>query len=284
MCNSGAEANENALKIASFETGRNKILCIRKSFHGRTSAAVAATYNTKIQSPINKRHYVDFISMNDLGTAYSVLKKHQTAAVLIEGIQGVGGLNQPDNDFLKGLLAICQSTRTLLILDEVQSGYGRTGKFFAHQWANIQPHIITTGKGMGNGFPIAGVLIHPNIKPWHGELGTTFGGNHLACVAGRTVLDVIAAENLMENALVQGQVLKDALETFEAVKAIKGKGLMLGITLATDAAASIRARLLYEQKIFTDATTDPTTLRLLPPLSIGKKEVDYFLQGLARVV
>ena len=230
LCNSGAEANENALKLASFVTGRKKIIAFKKAFHGRTSGAVAATDNPKIVAPFNAGHDIVFVPIND-EQAFAEALDDQVAAVIIEGIQGVGGIHVPDDSFLQLLETKCKSNGSLLILDEIQSGYGRTGKFFAHQYAGIKPDLITTAKGMGNGFPIGGVLIHPDVKPWSGMLGTTFGGNYLACAAALAVLEVIENEKLIENASKLGEQLINQLNKFSAVPNVRGRGLMLGFDL-----------------------------------------------------
>ncbi|MCB0844651.1 MAG: aspartate aminotransferase family protein [Bacteroidetes bacterium] len=283
LCNSGAEAIENALKLASFQTDRKGIIAFEKAFHGRTSAAVAATDNAKIQAPVNRDHVVEKIGWNDLESLEKHLKTENFAAVIIEGVQGIGGIFVPEPEFLKKASELCKKYGTVFILDEIQSGYGRTGKFFAHQYADIKPDLITVAKGMGNGFPIGGVLISPDFKPWHGMLGTTFGGNHLACVAGIAVLDVIKAENLIEKAAKAGDYLIKQLAEIEGIKEVRGMGLMLGIEL-TGSAKSVREKLLFGHHIFTGSASDPNVLRLLPPMCIEPKEIDHFLDALRQTL
>ena len=278
LCNSGAEANENALKLASFYTGKSRVIAFREAFHGRTSGAVAATDNPAIQAPFNKGHQVTFLPLNNITALEAELAKGDVAAVIIEGILGVAGIIAPENNFLKQLSTLCRQQKTPLILDEVQSGYGRTGQFFAHQAAEIRPDLITLAKGMGNGFPIGGLLISPNFEPKKGMLGTTFGGNHLACAAAIAVLDVIKEESLVKNALKMGNYLKEQLAKIEPIKEIRGRGLMLGIPLAAKY-ASLRDQLLFESHIFTGGAKN-NTIRLLPPLSISKIEIDHFISEL----
>ena len=278
LCNSGAEANENALKLASFYTGKSRVIAFREAFHGRTSGAVAATDNPAIQAPFNKGHQVTFLPLNNITALEEELAKGDVAAVIIEGILGVAGIIAPENNFLKQLSALCHQQKTPLILDEVQSGYGRTGQFFAHQAAEIRPDLITLAKGMGNGFPIGGLLISPKFEPKKGMLGTTFGGNHLACAAAIAVLDVIKDESLVKNALKMGNYLKNQLARIEPIKEIRGRGLMLGIPLAAKY-ASLRDQLLFESHIFTGGAKN-NTIRLLPPLSISKIEIDHFISEL----
>lgn len=277
LCNSGAEANENALKLASFVTGRKKIIAFKNAFHGRTSGAVAATDNPKIVAPFNTGHEIVFVPLND-ETAFNDAFDSSVAAVIIEGIQGVGGIQLPNESFLQFLEKKCKANGSLLILDEIQSGYGRTGKFFAHQFANIRPDLITIAKGMGNGFPIGGVLIHPTIKPWAGMLGTTFGGNYLACAAGLAVLEVIEMEKLQQNATEVGDFLLTSLKKFSTLTSIRGKGLMIGIDLPEDK-KSVRTNLLFQHAIFT-GEAKPNTIRLLPSLSLTKTEAGIFLTAL----
>jgi acetylornithine/N-succinyldiaminopimelate aminotransferase len=277
LCNSGAEANENALKLASFVTGRKKIIAFKKAFHGRTSGAVAATDNPKIVAPFNAGHEIVFVPMND-EAAFNAVLDNTVAAVIIEGIQGVGGIQLPEDAFLQFLEKRCNENGSLLILDEIQSGYGRTGKFFAHQYANITPHLITMAKGMGNGFPIGGVLIHPDIKPWSGMLGTTFGGNYLAAVAGLAVLEVIEKEQLLDNALAIGNFWKEELKQFSAVE----EGLMIGIDLP-ESLKTVRHDLLFKHKIFT-GEAKPNTIRLLPSLAVSKSEAIIFIDALKALI
>jgi len=282
LVNSGAEANENALKLASFHTGRRKVIAFNKSFHGRTSAAVRVTDNPKIVAPINEGFEVEFPALNDIKAVRKSLKKRDVCAVIIEGIQGVGGIRVPDPDFLRELSAECQATGTMLILDEVQSGYGRSGKFFAHQYAGIRPDLITIAKGMGNGFPIGGVLISPVFEASYGMLGTTFGGNHLACTAAIAVLDIIKVEHLLENANKIGLYLMEELKKIPLIKEVRGLGLMIGIEF-DQPAKEIRSRLLFEKKIFTGAS-GTNIIRLLPPLCLSKSDADSFLANFKEVI
>ncbi|MEM9337354.1 MAG: aminotransferase class III-fold pyridoxal phosphate-dependent enzyme [Bacteroidota bacterium] len=282
LCNSGAEAVENALKLASFHTGRKKIIAFEKGFHGRTSLAVAATDNAKIVAPANETDNIIRLPLNDLQAVEEVLDE-TIAGVIIEGILGYSGIYEPDQDFLQGVEKLCREHGAQLISDEIQSGYGRSGRFFAHQHMGVKPDLITMAKGMGNGFPIGGVLISPDIAPWPGMLGTTFGGNPLACAAGLAVLEVMEAEKLIENADLQGKYLMEQLKGVEGVKEIRGKGLMIGIELETPA-APLRKQLLLEYKIFTGSASNANTLRVLPPLSIKKEEIDQFLAALNQVI
>lgn len=279
LCNSGAEANENAMKLASFQTGRKKVIAFGKSFHGRTSLAVAATDDAKIVAPVNATENILFLPFNDEAAIEKAMNE-EVCAVIIEGIQGVGGVNIPDVKFLQKIKALCEKHGALLILDEVQSGYGRSGKFFAHQHAQIRPDIITTAKGMGNGFPIAGVLIHPNIKARMGMLGTTFGGAYLACAAGIAVLEVIKKENLIKNAEEMGNYLVEELKKIDGIKEIRSQGLMIGIQLEIPC-ADVRNELLHKHKIFTGSSSEKHTLRILPALNISKVEIDQFLAAFA---
>ncbi len=285
LCNSGAEANENALKLASFHTGRKKVIAFRGAFHGRTSAAVAVTDNPAIQAPINETDNVVFLPFNDINAFRVALEMHgpELAAVIVEGMQGVGGVQVPDKAFLEAIAAGCELVGALLILDEVQTGYGRTGKFFAHQHAGIQPDIITIAKGMGNGFPIGGVLINPKIEAKHGLLGTTFGGNYLACVAALAVLEVMEEEQLIRNAQQIGDRLIQELRQLPGVREVRGEGLMIGVELE-ESCAGIRKQLLTEYGIFTGSSSDKNTLRLLPPLCIGMREVETFLTAFESIL
>jgi Ornithine/acetylornithine aminotransferase len=278
LCNSGAEANENALKLASFHTGKKRVIAFKEAFHGRTSGAVAVTDNPAIQSPFNSGHEVTFVPLNDIGAVKSEIDKGDVGAVIIEGIQGVAGIFVPEPLFLEELVTLCNQHNAVLILDEIQSGYGRTGKFFAHQSAGIQPDLITMAKGMGNGFPIGGVLISPKFEAKKGMLGTTFGGNHLACVAAIAVLDVMKRESLVENAEEIGIYLEKELSEIDGVKEVRGRGLMLGIEFLPEFSA-VRNRLLFENRIFTGGAKN-NVMRLLPPLSISKEEADLFLAAL----
>ena len=278
LCNSGAEANENALKLASFVNGRKKVIAFEKAFHGRTSGAVAATDNPKIVAPFNAGHEIVFLPLNDEQAFLQTINK-EVSSVIIEGIQGVGGIHFPSPSFLQLLSKKCKEVGALLILDEVQSGYGRTGKFFAHQFSDITADLITIAKGMGNGFPIGGVLIHPDIKPWSGMLGTTFGGNYLACAAGLSVLEVIDQENLMQNSTDLGKYWIDQLKSFPAIIEVRGEGLMIGFDLP-DEFTSLRKDLLFKHHMFT-GEAKPNTIRLLPSLALSKQEADLFLESLA---
>jgi len=278
LCNSGAEANENALKLASFVTGRKKVIAFKKAFHGRTSGAVAATDNPKIVAPFNAGHDIIFLPLNDEKAFAEAINK-DIAAVIIEGIQGVGGIQLPDDSFLKFISVKCKEVGALLILDEVQSGYGRSGKFFAHQYAGIEADLITIAKGMGNGFPVGGLLIHPDIKPWSGMLGTTFGGNYLACAAALSVLEVIEQEDLMTNAATLGDYWMEQLRSFDSIKEVRGTGLMIGFDLP-DSLTSLRKDLLFKHHIFT-GEAKPNTVRLLPSLALTKTEADILLEALS---
>ncbi|WP_417559158.1 aspartate aminotransferase family protein [Mesoflavibacter zeaxanthinifaciens] len=279
LCNSGAEANENALKLASFHNGKDKVLAFKNSFHGRTSAAVAATDNPKIVAPINAQQDVDFVELGDLITVENILKANQTCAVIIECIQGVGGLDESSTEFYQGLEALCKKYKTILIADEVQSGFGRTGDFFAFQKHNISPNIISIAKGMGNGFPVGGILIHPNIKPSFGLLGTTFGGNHLACAASLSVLEVLEEEKLLENANEISVYFIERAKELPSLKNIKGRGLMLGLEFNFPV-SELRKQLIHKHHMFTGSAKNPNLLRILPPLTIQKKHIDDFFEAL----
>jgi acetylornithine/N-succinyldiaminopimelate aminotransferase len=277
LCNSGAEANENALKLASFVTGRKKVIAFKNAFHGRTSGAVAATDNPKIVAPFNAGHEIVFVPLNDEAAVTAALNK-DVAAIIIEGIQGVGGIQLPTDSFLKFLKKKCDDNGSLLILDEIQSGYGRSGKFFSHQFADVKAHVITTAKGMGNGFPVGGVLIHPDIKPWNGMLGTTFGGNYLSSVASLAVLEVMESEKLIENAATQGEYLLTELRKINRIGNVRGRGLMVGFDLPEDK-KSVRTDLLKKHRIFT-GEAKPNVIRLLPSLAVKRDELDIFLNAL----
>lgn len=284
LCNSGAEANENALKMASFATGKDAFITFKGAFHGRTSGVVAITDNPKIVAPFNSHHKVHFLSFGDIEGAEELLINGQVAGIIIEGIQGVNGIQVPDPEFVLGLADLCKKYKAKLILDEVQSGYGRTGRFFAHQWIEgLRPDLITIAKGMGNGFPIGGVLIHPDFKASYGLLGTTFGGNHLACAAGLAVLEVIEKERLMENALNQGTWVMEELSKIESITAIRGKGLMIGIDLDREA-GPVRSELVHKFRIFTGSAAGKHTIRLLPPLTIDAKALHLFIDSLHAVL
>ena len=277
LCNSGAEANENALKVASFHTGKAKVLAFRKAFHGRTSGAVAATDNPKIQSAFNATDNIVFVPLNDLEAVERELSKGDFAAVIIEGIQGVAGIYEPTTEFLNGLRRLCDRHGCALILDEIQSGYGRTGRFFAHQHHGVRADIITTAKGMGNGFPIGGVLISPSIKASYSMLGTTFGGNHLACTAALAVLDIIENEHLVENAARIGDYFAEALSRDKAVKEYRGRGLMIGLELKEEY-VGLRDRLLFEKRFFTGAA-GAQVIRLLPSLTVSRQTAEAFVKA-----
>lgn len=286
LVNSGAEANENALKLASFHTGRKRILAASKAFHGRTSLAVEATDNPKIVAPVNANGHVQFLPLNDLEAFQSELAKGDVAAVIVECIQGVGGIRLATSEFMQGLRKACSENGTVLICDEIQCGYGRSGKFFAHQHTGVRPDIITCAKGIGNGFPMGAVLISPQFKAVFGQLGTTFGGNHLACAAALAVLDVIKEEHLVENAASVGSYLLAQLKTLAAetpsIVDVRGEGLMIGIEFS-DSIKTLRTRLVKEQHVFTGAAST-NILRLLPPLSLTKAEADDFLSRLKQVL
>ena len=282
LINSGAEANENALKLASFHNGRRKVIAFRKAFHGRTSMAVGVTDIPAYQAPVNAGAEVVFLPFNDLDAAEEALKPEDVSSVIVEGIQGVGGIQVPDPEFLQGLSRACKATGTVLILDEIQSGYGRSGKFFAHQYAGIRPDIVTIAKGMGNGFPIAGVMIGPEFRPVYGQLGTTFGGNHLACAAAIAVLDIMKEENLIELAHTVGNYLAEELREFPQIKEVRGHGLMIGLEFE-QSIKELRNRLLFEEKVFT-GVTGTNVFRLLPPLCLGMQEAEEFLKQFKRVL
>lgn len=276
LINSGAEANENALKLASFYNGRTRVISFNKAFHGRTSLAVEVTNNPKIIAPINDNNHVTYLELNDIEAVKAELSKGDVCAVIIEGIQGVGGIKVPTNEFMQQLREACTQTGTILVLDEIQSGYGRSGKFFAHQHAGIRPDIITVAKGIGNGFPMGGVLISPMFTPVYGQLGTTFGGNHLACAAAIAVLDVMKQENLVDNAAKVGTYLLEQLKQFPQIKEVRGEGLMIGLEFA-EPIKELRTKLLFEQKVFT-GVSGTNVLRLLPPLCLTMDEADDFLE------
>ncbi|WP_346855273.1 aspartate aminotransferase family protein [uncultured Draconibacterium sp.] len=282
LCNSGAEANENAIKLASFITGKKKIISYKKGFHGRTSAAVSITDNPKIIAPVNETSNAVILPFNDIDATEEALKNGDVAAVIVEGIQGIGGIHVPDEGFLLALKKLCEKYVAALILDEIQSGYGRSGKFFAYQYSDVKPDIITMAKGMGNGFPIGGVLIQPEIEPWFGMLGTTFGGNHLACAAAIAVLDVIEQEKLVENAQKVGSYLMEKLAAMNGDFEIRGKGLMIGMEFKSPI-KEIRQKLLNEYGIFT-GVSGLNIIRLLPPLSLSIEQADEFLDAFADVL
>lgn len=283
LCNSGAEANENAMKLASFATGRSKILAFGKAFHGRTSGAVAATDNPAIQAPFNKTDNVTFVPLNDIEATRKALSTGEYAAVIIEGIQGVSGIHEPTAEFIRFLNKVCKMTGTLLIIDEIQSGYGRSGKFFAHQYAGIKADIITCAKGIANGFPMGAVLISPAIEAKKGMLGTTFGGNHLACAAAIAVLDVMEEENLVDNAARVGKHLITELWKIDKVKDVRGKGLMIGLEVEGFTGSELRKKLLFGHHIFTGGAGQ-YTVRLLPALSLSMEEADHFLNEFKKAI
>ena len=284
LCNSGTEANENALKLASFYNQRKKLISFKKGFHGRTSGALGVTDNPDIKSVLNKNTDVIFLPLNDFKNFEQTINNKEFCAVIVEGIQGIGGVHIPEPKFLKHIAELCRHHDTVLILDEVQSGYGRSGKFFAHQYAGIQPDIITTAKGMGNGFPIGGVLIHPKFQARHGMLGTTFGGNYLACTAGLAVLEIIEMESLVQNARDTGKYIMEQLQLLNGkIKEVRGIGLLIGIEF-TFPGNELRQKLLSEYHIITGASSEKNTIRILPPLNIKHKEADIFLHSLEELL
>lgn len=283
LCNSGAEANENAMKLASFATGRSRILAFSHAFHGRTSGAVAATDNPAIQAPFNKTDNVTFIPLNDAQAMREALSSKEYAAAIIEGIQGVAGIHEAATDFMHQLEEKCMETGTLLILDEIQSGYGRSGKFFAHQHHGIKPDIITCAKGIANGFPMGAVLISPSIEAKKGMLGTTFGGNHLACAAAISVLDIMKKENLIDNAATVGQYLIEELKKIPSIKDVRGRGLMIGFEVEGFTGSDLRKKLLFEHHIFTGGA-GKMTVRLLPALTLSKKDAEAFISELKKAI
>lgn len=282
LINSGAEANENALKLASFHNGKRRVIAFKHSFHGRTSAAVRVTDNPKYVAPINEGLDVTYLSLNDPYAVEAELKKGDVSSVIIEGIQGVGGIQLPTDEFMQDLRAMCTKYQAVLIVDEVQSGYGRSGKFFAHQYAGIRPDIITVAKGIANGFPMGAVLISPIFKPIYGMLGTTFGGNHLACAAAIAVLDIMKEESLIENAKKVGAFLMEELRKIPGIKELRGRGLMIGIEFE-EPIKEIRNRLLFEEKVFT-GVAGTNTIRLLPPLCLTKEEAAEFISRFRKVL
>ena len=285
LCNSGAEANENALKIASFTSGKKKFITFRNSFHGRTSAVVAATDDSSIVAPVNETSNFIFCEWNNAEAFEKLFKEnlHDLAGVIIEGIQGIGGIQIPSQELMSKISELCAENSVFFISDEIQSGYARSGKFFAHQYFNVKPDIITTAKGMANGFPIGGVLVSPKIPAKHKMLGTTFGGNHLACAAAIAVLEIIADENLMEESFQKGAYLIQKLQEIPQIKEIRGKGLLIGIDFEIPA-AQVSKKLREEHKIFVGSATNPLTMRLLPPLTISYSEIDYFIVSLQSVL
>ena len=282
LVNSGAEANENALKLASFVTGRKKMVAFKKGFHGRTSAAVAVTDNPKIVAPVNETSNAIILPFNDLALLEEQLKTNEIGGVIIEGIQGIGGIHVPDPDFLIGAEKLCKQYGALLILDEIQSGYGRSGKFFAHQYTPVKPDLITVAKGMGNGFPVGALLIAPEIKPWFGMLGTTFGGNYLACAASLAVLEIMENEKLVENAAEVGEYLINKLKNISGIKEVRGQGLMIGLEFDQQI-NDIRHVLLKKHHIFT-GVSGTNIIRLLSPLTLTKEQADIFVKALTETL
>ncbi|SNR66572.1 acetylornithine aminotransferase [Lutibacter agarilyticus] len=283
LCNSGAEANENALKLASFKTGKSRVIAFSNAFHGRTSAAVAATDNKNINAPINLQQEVVFLPLNDIELVIHEIGKGDVAAIIIEGIQGVGGLDEGTTAFFQEVEKICNKHNVFLILDEIQSGYGRSGQFFAFQHHNIQPDIITTAKGMANGFPIGGVLILNKHEAKYGMLGTTFGGNHLACAAAISVLDIIEEEQLLANVNSVYAYFLEEIATIPEIKKVKGKGLMLGVEFDFEV-GELRKKLIFDKQIFTGGSNNKNLLRILPPLSISKEQIASFITALKEVL
>lgn len=282
LINSGAEANENALKLASFHNGRTRVLSAQKAFHGRTSLAVEVTNNPKIIAPINDAGHVTYLPLNDLPAWEEELAKGDVCAVILECIQGVGGIKMVTKDFAQGLSRACKKYGTVLICDEIQCGYGRSGKFFAHQWLDIEPDLITVAKGIGNGFPMAGLLISPMFTPVYGQLGTTFGGNHLACTAALAVMDVMEQENLVENAHKVGTFLLEELKKLKGIKEVRGRGLMIGMEFE-EPIKELRLKLLKEQHVFT-GVSGTNVIRLLPPLCLSMEEANLFLERFQHII
>lgn len=283
LCSSGAEANENALKLASFKTGKKRVVAFSNGFHGRTSAAVAVTDNKNIIAPINAQQAVTILPLNDIEGVKKELEKGDVCAVIVEFIQGVGGLDQGSTEFFETVDKLCKANNTMFIADEVQSGYGRSGKFFAHQYYNVIPDIISIAKGMGNGFPIGGVLIHPSIEAKYGMLGTTFGGNHLGCAAGLAVLNTIEEEHLMDNVNAMSDYFISIAKTIPEIKTIKGRGLMIGLEFDFEV-GDLRKELIYNQHIFTGGSSNKKLLRILPPLNIEKQHIYQFFEALKKAL
>ncbi|WP_185848982.1 aspartate aminotransferase family protein [Blattabacterium cuenoti] len=279
VCNSGTESNENALKIASFHTGKKKVIAFKGSFHGRTSGSLSVTDNYKFISPFNAQHETIFLDYLDFDSLEKELKNQDICAVITEGIQGVSGIIDPGLNFFYKIENFCRKYDTVLIIDEVQSGYGRTGSFFSHQFYSIKPDLITVAKGMGNGFPIGGVLIHPKFQPYYGMLGTTFGGNHLACTAGIAVLEIIKKENLIENAKKMGKILLQELRLIPEINEVRGRGLMIGLKFNFPI-QDLKNILIYKEKVFVGTSNNPYVLRLLPPLNINEDHIKLFLKKL----
>ena len=278
LVNSGAEANENAMKLASFHTGKKRVVAFDKAFHGRTSLAVEATDNPKIKAPVNINGDVTFVPLSDIEAVAAEIDKGDVAAVIIEGIQGVGGINIPSDQFMRQLRELTARAGVVLIADEIQSGYGRTGKFFAHQWSGIKPDLITVAKGICNGYPMAGLIIGPQFKPFYGELGTTFGGNHLGCAGAIAVLEIFEKEHLVDNARIVGEHLLERLKTVPGIKSVRGRGLMIGLEFDYPV-KELRNRLISEQHVFTGASGQ-NMIRLLPPLVLTIAQADEFVARL----
>ena len=283
LCNSGAEAIENALKLASFHTQKKRVIAFQNSFHGRTSAAVAVTDNSSINAPLNEQHQVTFISFDDFETLEKELKKGDVSALIFEAIQGVGGLDEPSEDFVYQMEEVCNKYKVCLIADEVQAGFGRTGSFFAFQKYKINPHIITMAKGMGNGFPIGGILIHPEIKAKYGMLGTTFGGNHLACCASLAVLEILKKEDLQKKTKALEAFFRSKAAAIPQIKKIKGRGLMLGIEFDFEV-AELRKTLIYKHHIFTGGSSNKNLIRILPPLTVKETHLEHFFNALKKAL
>ena len=282
LVNSGAEANENALKLASFHNGKTRVISFKKSFHGRTAAAVKVTDNPKIVAPINDNIPVTYLPLNQIDLVKEELQKGDVCAVIIEGIQGIGGIIMPDDSFMQALRALCTEHKAVLILDEIQSGYGRSGKFFAHQYAGIKPDMITVAKGIGNGFPMSGLIISPEFKAVYGMLGTTFGGSHLACAAGIAVLDILKSEDLLANVNEVAAYLMHELKQLPQVKEVRGRGLMIGIDFE-EPVKEVRTKLLFEEKVFT-GVAGAHTIRLLPPLNLSMSQAVLFIERFKKVL
>ncbi|MDO6800880.1 aminotransferase class III-fold pyridoxal phosphate-dependent enzyme [Wenyingzhuangia sp. 1_MG-2023] len=283
LCSSGAEANENAIKVASFYNQKSRVIAFKNGFHGRTSGAVSITDNPKIIAPINSHNPVTILPLNDIELVKAEIAKGDVSSVIVEPIQGVGGLDQPTTAFLQEVRKITQENNVCLILDEVQSGYGRSGKFFAHQHHGVKADIIPMAKGMGNGFPIGGVLIANHIESWYGMLGTTFGGSHLACAAGIAVLDVMKEENVMQNVAEINTYFKKQVKDLSGVKQVKGAGLMLGLEFDFEV-GELRKKLIYDKRIFTGGAMNKNLLRILPPLNITKSDIDVFIKALKELL
>jgi acetylornithine/N-succinyldiaminopimelate aminotransferase len=283
LCSTGAEANENAIKVASFYNKKSRVIAFQNGFHGRTSAAVSVTDNKKIIAPVNAHNPVTILPLNDIEAVTAEIEKGDVTAVIVEPIQGVGGLDEPTTEFLQAIRKITQENNVCLILDEVQSGYGRSGKFFAHQLHDVKADIIPMAKGMGNGFPIGGVLIAKHIESWYGMLGTTFGGSHLACAAGIAVLDVIKKDKLIENVQKINAYFKKQVKSLKGVKQVKGQGLMLGLEFDFEV-GELRKKLIYDEKIFTGGAMNKNLLRILPPLNVTKQDIDVFITALKKLL